>query len=821
MDARSKSLIAFLLVVLFATPLLMTAMPKQMSAESSRVSVTVPSQSGLRVLFDESHTAGGSELMTPANTSFLAWMLEKNGYETETSFDQEITPGLLAGYDVFALFFPMVALTSSEVSTIVDFVNNGGGLLLVGTDNSPSTWHFNSANLNPISENFGITFNMDSWLGTDITFNEHHLTQDVSSIHVNLDYKLRACSMTVTSPATVVAEAGGDPLVAVSEYGSGKVVAVSAVAPFIMYRKLMNWQTEPDDLFQFSLNVFDWLVGNTPRHVDADGTAIIPVGSGPSLTPSVADSYTAYSGLIHDHTTHSDGQGTVEEMVWAGLMSSLDFMIITDHSYDAPVATGRTGVTGAQAARELCNTYGLSIEQFVGAELSHGHHTTGMPLQENVFASTQEEMVDGIHAQGAMATLCHPTIASQYMETYVQMEALGYDAIEVDNMGFSHGILEEGYHWPFYGASDGHSPEFVGKMINVVFVNETTGPNGRLADWDVVNAILDKRVVIVDHVTDLIYGQQVWIDLYLDRMADAEIEVANARAAVSAVEDLPGTTLAEWYLREAEEALQRGCPIKATNGAVSAQTADALNLRFQTVSPVPPILTPSQKFTLSLNISNGGPHNINFNASIFRQVGGALNGSTSQNISIQAGGWTLFNRSIVCNDVGTVLTAMVLKQFNSSSLTPTLFCPQNQIDAGRTVTYEQTTEGTIVTVGTPTERGDFRFFDHAVLIYNDGTGEKNVSAKILTVSIEADIGPYPKGTEITYYFKVYGVFGEIFLLQSGSYTVTTDPLEETTTTTTTTTGTPGQLDPLLLASAIGGTLAVVILVVTIGKRRAG
>ena len=819
MMLRYKSAIALVLVTLFLAPLF--SMPTTMNAtsEPNAVPMIAPAQAGPRVLFDEAHCAGGSELMTPGNTSLLAWMLEEHGYEAEINFDEEIDSTILTDIDVLALFFPMVALTTAEVNAITDFVNAGGGLLLVGTDDSTS-WGFDSANLNDLSETFGITFNLDSWLGTSITLDTHHLTQDVSSIHVNLDYKLRACSLTLSSPAVAIAEGGDNDLVAISEYGSGKVVAVSAAAPFIMYRHLLTWQTEKDDLFQFSLNIFDWLTGHAPRKVSAGETAIITVGSGPNLSESVLETYSGYSGLIHDHTTHSDGQGTVEEMVWAGQMAGFDFMAISDHSYDEPVASGREGITGALAARDYCNEYGIPIEQFIAAELSHGHHSLGLPMTANVYATTQEEMVTGVHNQGGIIALCHPTIGAQYMPTYVQMESYGYDAIEVDNSGFIHGILEEGYNWPFYGASDGHSPDFVGKVVNIAFVNETTGPDGRLADWDVVNAILDKRIVIVDHVADFIYGQKVWVDLYLEMMAEVEAEIANAQAAVDASTAEGGTTLAEWYLREAKAVFAIGCPMKAMGGAIAAQTATALNLRFEAVLPDPQTLEPNEAFMLSLNISNYGPDPIEFNSTLYRRIGISSVDVVAEVQAIPAEGWLFLNRSITANDVGILMLPFILRDFNISDLPPILFVFDALVDAGSSATYEQTTEGTLVTPTTAIERGDFRFIDRALLFYNDGSGWQNITASIRTVTLEGEIGPYPKDTVIDYYFMVYGEFGGLFVLDGGSYTVVTDPLETTTSTSTTTNGTT-PLDPVLLAAAVGGTVLAIVVIVLIGKRRNG
>ena len=53
------------------------------------------------------------------------------------------------------------------------------------------------------------------------------------------------------------------------------------------------------------------------------------------------DAYTRVSGVVHVHTTLSDGAATPEEVIAAARASGLKFVVITDHKsfdYDAMVA---------------------------------------------------------------------------------------------------------------------------------------------------------------------------------------------------------------------------------------------------------------------------------------------------------------------------------------------------------------------------------------------------------------------------------------------------------------------------------------------------
>lgn len=807
MGFRYTAFIAVSLIVILSSPVLLYSNGGVATASNLDIAgEAAPSQAGHMVLFDEAHTARGSSLLTVGNASLMAWILGEHGYETDMNFDQQLDSGILSGFDVFVLMFPMVALTPSEVTALHDFVAAGGGLLLVGTDHS-TTWSFNSTNLNAVSEEYGITFNLDAWLGPTVDLSAHHITQDVSSIHVNYDYKLRACSMAVESPATVIGTGAGNPIVAVTEAGAGRVAAVSSAAPFTMYRTLLGWQTENDDLFQFTLNIFDWLVGNSPRKVSVPDTAIITIGSGPSLSPSEYESYEPYVGIIHDHTTHSDGRSTVEEMVWTGYTIGLDFMILTDHSYEAPTPSERGGVTGALAAKAYCKTHQLDIEQFIGAELSRGHHTTGFPLTENIYTDNQQGMVDGIHAQGGMATLCHPTISAGYLDTYTKLDHYGYDAIEVDNGGYIHGILDEGYIRPFYGASDYHEAADVGRLVNVVFVSSTSGVDGRLAVEDVVDAILNKRIVIVDHDNDLIYGQQVWVDKYLDSVEEAEDALVVARSAVESLpSDIDGTSLATLYLRDAEVAFSFDCVRKTLQGAMSAITSEASELWINAISPDPRVLDRNEIFTLSLNVTNLGVASREFNSSVFRRLGSTVD-VVSETVSVGSEESVIWNKTVVASEGGLALLAINLMEFDSVNLTPIVYIIAGLVDADPIFYPDESA----VTIAIPINRGDSRFIKNATLYYDDGSGPKSIPATIRFMTIEGELGPYPDDTVITFHFLVHDKYGGVFELSEHSFTV------GATTSPTGNGGTP--LDPAILLGAIGGTIAVIAVIVLIGRKR--
>lgn len=822
LKTHSKILIVSLFLVLFTVPALFSTGPVTTATNETPVKVTQISQTGHKILFDEVHNALGSSTFIPGNASLFAWILEEHGYDTDMNFDQQLDSGILAGVDVLILFFPMVALTAGEVTSVNSFVQAGGGLLLVGTDSNP-TWQYSSVNLNAISQTYGITFDTDtedSWIATATDMVTHHVTQDVSSIHSNVDYKLRGTTLTVESPATTIIENDGSPVAAVSEYGSGRVVCVGALAPFIHYRKAMQWQVENDDLFQFSLNIADWLVDISPRKVSVPERAVITVGPGPALSPTELDDYNAYTGIMHDHTTHSDGSDSPQDMLWAGISRGLDFMLMTDHSYEGANPLGVGGITGALAMKAIAEQKNLDIEIFAGAELSRGIHAMAFPLTENIYTAVETEKISGAHAQGAIISLCHPSISAPYMAAYELFDSYGYDSIEVTCDGFSHGLWDEGFTKNFYGASDGHSFEDIGHILNIAFVDQPTGPDGRLADVDLVDAVMNKRIVIVDKTTNILYGQQIWVDRYIELMDLAETEIDSATAIVESA-DGEGATLAELYLEDARIAYNMGSPKRAFYAASNASSTEALDISIDAVSPPEPrFLYPSTNHNLTLNVSSTNSDTIQFNMTRYF-VRGLSAGLSNEIVVVPSNGHTNWTTDITMPLVGYTAMVFNLHDFNTTSnLAPLIYGVGVLTNTGGHFEIERDVNGTYVTSMFAIARADIRFLSSVQGFYDDGSGWKNETVPVRTVTIEGTIGPYLRGTVITYYLIVYDIFGGVFVSPEGQYTVTTDPLEPTTSTTTDP-GTPIEIDPVLLLGVTGGGIAVIVVVVFLNKRKGG
>ncbi len=801
---RVKS-ITLLLILLMVVPLLLSSRGAQIKAhETTPVGTSgVADISHARILFDESHTANGSALWAPGNASLFSWMLGVNGYNSSTNFDQPLDSGILDDYDILVIFFPMMSLTQSEIDAVHTFVANGGGLLIVGVDTG-NYWKFTSDKLNPLSGAYGITFNADQLRGPTSTLATHNITHGVTGILVDAD-QLWSCSLTLEGPAESIVTLNDKTIVAATTNGSGRVVAVGSPAPFLMYRK--NSYGYGPNHFQFSLNVIDWLAGNNPRTADVPEIATIIVGDGPAVN---ASDYQTFVGLYHDHTTHSDGRNTVEEMVEAGLNKALDFMILTDHSYDKPAPIG--GMTGGAAARELVQEYGIDIEQIPGAELSSVKHTTGWPLTKNIFTLDQQEAVDGIHAQGAFATFCHPTIDPTYAPVYEAFDSYGFDAIEVDNMGFFYGAGEDGLFRRYLGASDGHSAPYVGQMLNAVFVKDPTGPNGHVNASDLMDAAMNKRIVILDRDNNLIYGQRVWVDWFLNLTATANQELEEAQTLVDSLKANGNKVgLSEKYLDDARIALGSWNPARSLRLVHNATSELVLGIDLNI--DIPTIAEPDAAIIFDITLANNHSYAISVNTTVYAISSLSID-NVNLPITISAKGEAIGSRNAQVDSEGFVSYWLNIHSFNTTEyLMPVMFRQRAAIN-NVTYTIKEGTGGVSATVRWMIDSSSRRQISSGWIEYNDGNGTTRAKMEKNFNWYDFVLGPYSSPTNVTFHIEIMDIAGNVFVLPE--YTITVS--STSTTGTTTTPLAPLELSPVIFLAAGVGVVVVVAAVIVIKRR---
>ena len=216
------------------------------------------------VLWDTSHgVAAGGNYQPSGYYQTLVQHLGDNGFTVDTTSDGFLVDDP-ADYDVIVVCLASAfdtAYTTAEVQAIVGFVNNGGGLLVMGdAQSSPN------ANIQPIADELGTT------LGVSNLSPLFLYTSDLIDhlIFEGIDegiYMYAAGDLTISSPASAAAwkEGTGEIIAAVAEYGKGSVVVLGDCSLWAT-GEFWDYFHEADNP-QFSVNTFEYLAIPEPATV--------------------------------------------------------------------------------------------------------------------------------------------------------------------------------------------------------------------------------------------------------------------------------------------------------------------------------------------------------------------------------------------------------------------------------------------------------------------------------------------------------------------------------------------------------------------------
>jgi len=253
----------------------------------------------------------GSESYNHINdTSQYGYSILKDILENEKGLAVEeknpipITSSVLANYDivVFASMFANREISQSEADALVDYVNEGGKLFLVGEWNYSSQW---KNSFNKVGSAFGITsdynqisdptdyYQQTTWpVISDIR--SHQVTEGISKFVLP-----SASSLTVHSPAVGVAytDADANPssevVLAAAETDSGRVIAAIGDSNFLDNRFMSLYDNRT-----LASNIFDWLSGE-PQPPATEITITSPNGEEDWVagsTQTISWSYTGNPG---------------------------------------------------------------------------------------------------------------------------------------------------------------------------------------------------------------------------------------------------------------------------------------------------------------------------------------------------------------------------------------------------------------------------------------------------------------------------------------------------------------------------------------------
>jgi len=109
------------------------------------------------------------------------------------------------------------------------------------------------------------------------------------------------------------------------------------------------------------------------------------------------DGYARACGVLHVHTTHSDGGGTIDDVVQTAQRTGLDFVAVTDHNnLDGKPREGYHG--------DLLLLVGVEVSTTSGYVLG-----LGIPDPAFRFSGDVRDALDDIRQLGGTAFAAHPT----------------------------------------------------------------------------------------------------------------------------------------------------------------------------------------------------------------------------------------------------------------------------------------------------------------------------------------------------------------------------------------------------------------------------
>ena len=285
--------------------------------------------------FDHSHN-NKLTIENNAFTEFIQYLF--NSDFKLGKIEAGINKKKLAPYDIFIIGVPTLGpkLDTDEIEVLVNYVNNGGSLLVVNDEGGD---YKNKNNLSELTKNFGIIFNNDQlydnkYFSKDNShplikdFRSHFITREISSIihsngctitidksveNTNNDVQSIAYSSVNTSWHRVF---NGDEwvdesvqnlaIIGSSHYGLGKVVALGNLSLFSSLND--SYGIRAADNYNIIVNIISWLLNKASSKKEETNNPIY------LTVPIEQDLYYWIKDLLNNGNWHS-----VEEVINHGL----------------------------------------------------------------------------------------------------------------------------------------------------------------------------------------------------------------------------------------------------------------------------------------------------------------------------------------------------------------------------------------------------------------------------------------------------------------------------------------------------------------------
>jgi hypothetical protein len=423
------------------------------------------------ILFDQGHGTDNVNL-------YSIWIenLTSEGYDVDI-LNGPVTQATLEKYDVFVTAQASIGYNSSETSALQNFVLNGHGLLVMG-----SNYPYLCTNLTGFAGiGWNSTFLAYSGFMSDIT--SHPITNGVTTAYFLPSWSI----LSVASPATsIIRDPGARTLLAVSEVGlDGKVVAVSTGGSFT------DVTIGFADNLRLALNIVEWLAwkDTTPPSISVvspvngtitrNTTLLVEwVGSDNDTriyryevylngslvdgnVPPTTTSYT-FSGLT---------QGTYNVTVVAydmGLNTASDHVIVVVHTVPPPITLisptngsyvrGQVSVNTTAGSDEYFKNMTLYIDGSVRARYNktgsyaYVWNTTGLAGQHTILLEAVDQLGNAAQAQVQVTVdnvmpvgeIMQPVNAT-YVRGVISIQVYSYDQDLESTKVFIDQVLQSGW----------------------------------------------------------------------------------------------------------------------------------------------------------------------------------------------------------------------------------------------------------------------------------------------------------------------------------------------------------------------------------------
>ncbi len=167
--------------------------------------------------------------------------------------------------------------------------------------------------------------------------------------------------------------------------------------------------------------------------IRSESPRLAPSPAAGSAAPTVSPGSGArYSGIIHVHSTYSDGSGTVEEIIQAGRDAGLDFLFLTDHDTLQPRFDGHQGYHDGLlllVGEEVNTSAGHLLALGVGKDVNQ-HGPLGLPA-----------LIDEISEAGGVSIAAHPTGRRPWTDWTLE-EMDGLELLNANSDWRDDGVLE-------------------------------------------------------------------------------------------------------------------------------------------------------------------------------------------------------------------------------------------------------------------------------------------------------------------------------------------------------------------------------------------